>query len=162
MNAPDRQRPPRRKRYGQNFLADPNIIRRIIATLDPRSGDHLFEIGPGHGALTDHLVAAGTRLDLIEIDRDLVRLLRERYPQDAVTIHEGDVLQFDLARVAGNDKLRVVGNLPYNISTPLIFHLLGQSTRIRDMLLMVQREVAERLVAAPGDSAYGRSLGRYR
>ena len=148
--------PPRRKRYGQNFLSDPNIIRRIIDTLAPQPGDHLFEIGPGRGALTDHLVKTGNRLDVIEIDHDLVRLLEARYAGQAVQIHQGDVLQFDLTSLATGRTLRVIGNLPYNISTPLLFRLFEQSAVIADMHLMVQREVADRLVASPQTAAYGR------
>lgn len=156
MTERSRRYPPRRKRYGQNFLSDPNIIRRIVEAIAPRTTDHLFEIGPGRGALTDHLVESGARLDLIEIDRDLVHLLEERYAGRAVRIHVGDVLEFRLAEIADDQPMRVIGNLPYNISTPLLFRLLEQSAVIRDMHLMVQREVAERLLASPESPEYGR------
>jgi 16S rRNA (adenine1518-N6/adenine1519-N6)-dimethyltransferase len=152
--------PPRRKRFGQHFLHDPAIIARIVRALGPRPGDHLVEIGPGRGALTTQLLAcSGCTLDAIEIDRDLAARLRERFAGSAgAVLHEVDALQFDfraLAHARGG-RLRVVGNLPYNISTPLLFHLLAAAPAIVDLTIMLQREVVERLAARPGGRAYGR------
>ncbi len=151
---------PRRKRFGQHFLHDPAVILRIVRALSPRAGDHLVEIGPGRGALTGELLAAaGCTLDAIEIDRDLAALLRERF-SDAprCVLHEADALQFDftaLARERGG-RLRVAANLPYNISTPLLFRLLAHAPAILDLHVMLQREVVARLAAQPGDADYGR------
>ncbi len=146
-----------RKRFGQNFLRDPGVISRIVRAIAPRAGDHLVEIGPGQGALTEELVDSGGRLDVIELDRDLVPRLREQFAgADNFHIHQGDALNFDFASLKGEQPLRVVGNLPYNISTPLIFHLLEQQQHIRDMHFMLQKEVVERLAAEPGSKNYGR------
>ncbi len=147
-----------RKRFGQNFLHDPGIIRRIVAAIAPAAGDHLVEIGPGQGAITGPLLASGARLDLIELDRDLATALRTRWPdQPGLRILQADALRTDLCGLAGDDQpLRVVGNLPYNISTPLVFHLLEQLHCIRDIHVMLQREVVERMAAAPGSRDYGR------
>ena len=152
--------PPRRKRFGQHFLHDPGIIARIVRALEAHPGDRLVEIGPGRGALTAQLLALpGITLDAIEIDRDLAELLRTRFTgAPHLTLHGGDALEFDfsaLARERGGP-LRVLGNLPYNISTPLLFHLLQHADAIIDLTLMLQREVAARLAAAPGDRDYGR------
>jgi 16S rRNA (adenine1518-N6/adenine1519-N6)-dimethyltransferase len=152
--------PPRRKRFGQHFLHDPAVIARIVATLAPRDGDHLVEIGPGRGALTQQLLAcSGCTLDAIEIDRDLAAQLAGRFAAaPRCALHVGDALQFDfsaLARSRGG-RLRVAGNLPYNISTPLLFHLLGHAGALLDLHLMLQREVAARLAAPPGGRDYGR------
>jgi len=152
--------PPRRKRFGQHFLHDPRILDRIVQALAAHPGDHLVEIGPGRGALTALLLAIpGITLDAIEIDRDLAGLLGVHFGSSARhALHAGDALGFDfsaLARARGGP-LRIVGNLPYNISTPLLFHLLQHADAIIDLTLMLQREVAARLAAAPGDSAYGR------
>ncbi|HMM46045.1 MAG TPA: 16S rRNA (adenine(1518)-N(6)/adenine(1519)-N(6))-dimethyltransferase RsmA [Candidatus Macondimonas sp.] len=148
-----------RKRFGQNFLHDPGVIRRIVQSVAPRPGEAVVEIGPGRGAITRPLLAACGRLDAVEIDRDLIALLRDPGAGLAgLTVHEGDVLRFDfraLARERGQ-RLRVVGNLPYNISTPLIFHLLDQIDAIADMHFMLQREVVARMAAAPGGGDYGR------
>jgi len=148
-----------RKRFGQNFLHDQGVIRRIVQSVAPQPGERVVEIGPGRGAITRPLLAACERLDAVEIDRDLIALLREPGADlDGLTVHEGDVLRFDfraLARERGG-RLRVVGNLPYNISTPLIFHLLDQIDAIADMHFMLQREVVERMAAAPGGGDYGR------
>jgi 16S rRNA (adenine1518-N6/adenine1519-N6)-dimethyltransferase len=148
-----------RKRFGQHFLHDPAIIRRIVDAVAPRAAQHLVEIGPGRGALTQLLFAAAGALDVIEIDRDLAALLREKYLGEAgFALHEADALKFDftaLARARGAP-LRIVGNLPYNISTPLLFHLLTSATVIADMHVMLQREVVDRLVALPGGGDYGR------
>ncbi len=145
-----------RRRYAQNFLTDPNIITKIISAVDPQPGDHLVEIGPGRGALTDQLVRAGTELDVIEIDRDLVDLLSARYRDESLRIHQADALRFDFDTLQRDRPLRVVGNLPYNISTPLIFRLLENAHDIEDMHLMLQREVVNRLSAAPSTRDYGR------
>lgn len=146
-----------RKRFGQNFLHDAGIIGRIIDAIDPRPGQHLVEIGPGQGALTEGLLAAGCQLDAIELDRDLVPLLEARFGgEDNFRIHQADALRFDFSSLAGGEKLRIVGNLPYNISTPLIFHLLGYARHIHDMHFMLQREVVNRLAAAPGSKAWGK------
>ena len=147
-----------RRRFSQNFLHDRGVVRRIVDAIDPGPGDHVVEIGPGQGALTDLLAERAGRLDLVELDRDLAASLRPRYAHlPHVTLHEADALRFDLATVAdGPRTLRVVGNLPYNISTPLLFHLLEQRALIRDMVFMLQQEVVERLVAAPGSKTYGR------
>ena len=156
-----------RKRFGQNFLRDPGIISRIVRAIAPRDGDRLVEIGPGQGALTEPLLdAAGGRLEVIELDRDLIPGLRVQffnYPQ--FTIHEGDALKFDFAALkADGPPLRVVGNLPYNISTPLIVHLLEQREAIADMHFMLQKEVVERLAAEPGGPDWGRLsvMAQYR
>ncbi len=153
-------RAPRRKRFGQHFLHDPGVIERIVRALAPRAGDHLVEIGPGHGALTQHLLAvADTTLDAIEIDRDLAARLR---PACAAALHcqlhEADALEFDFAALARarGAQLRIVGNLPYNISTPLLFHLLAQTPALLDLHIMLQREVVARLAAPPGSKTYGR------
>jgi len=147
-----------RKRVGQHFLHDPNVIRRIVQVIQPQPGETLVEIGPGQGALTRPLLAAAGRLQVVELDRDLVAALRAEYGQDGpLTVHAGDALRFDFAALAGdNERLRVVGNLPYNISTPLIFHLLSQAAQIKDMVFMLQKEVVDRLAAAPDSKDYGR------
>jgi 16S rRNA (adenine1518-N6/adenine1519-N6)-dimethyltransferase len=148
-----------RKRFGQNFLHDPMVIERIVAAIAPRSGDALVEIGPGYGALTRPLYAAAGALDVIEIDRDLAARLREEYADArAFHLHEADALEFDFRALAGERgaRLRVVGNLPYNISTPLMFHLLAAVDAVHDMHFMLQKEVVDRIVAEPGSEAYGR------
>jgi 16S rRNA (adenine1518-N6/adenine1519-N6)-dimethyltransferase len=154
------RRPPRRKRFGQHFLHDPAVITRIVQALNPRAGDHLVEIGPGRGALTGRLLeCAGCTLDAIEIDRDLAAQLCERFTDPArCALHQADALEFDfsaLARARGG-RLRLVGNLPYNISTPLLFRLLAQAPAITDLTVMLQREVVARLAARPGGKDYGR------
>lgn len=151
----DRHRP--RKRFGQNFLHDPAVIKRIIRVIDPRANEHLVEIGPGLGALTRPLLHAVGRLDVVEIDRDIIPLLLESCAgYGELGVHNRDILKFDFTSLAPGQALRVIGNLPYNISTPLIFHLLKQLHVIRDMHFMLQREVAERLAAAPATEQYGR------
>lgn len=150
--------PPRpRRRFGQHFLHERATVARIVAAIGPRPGERIVEIGPGEGVLTAPLLAATGRLDAVELDRDLAAALRARgdWPGELV-VHEGDVLQFDFAALANGAPLRLVGNLPYNISTPLLFHLLAQRTAITDMHFMLQREVADRLAATPGTKAYGR------
>ena len=153
-------RSPRRKRFGQHFLHDPRILERIVRAVDPQPRDALVEIGPGRGALTAHLLAChGCTLDAIEIDRDLAAQLRERFaPAANWVLHEADALQFDfraLSRERGG-RLRIVGNLPYNISTPLLFHLLDAAPALLDLTVMLQREVVARLAARPGGPDYGR------
>ena len=143
-----------RKRFGQNFLIDDGIIASIISVIMPRRGDNLVEIGPGLGALTDPLLTRLDRLQVVEIDRDLIARLHGLYPPERLVIHEGDVLEFDFASLG--DDLRVVGNLPYNISTPLLFRFAAYARHIRDVHVMLQREVVERMVAAPGDSEFSR------
>lgn len=147
-----------RKRFGQHFLHDPRVIGRIADAINPQAGEHLVEIGPGLGALTDVLLHRGARLDAVELDRDLVARLQQSYPPPAaLTLHQSDALQMDFCRLRrGNDKLRVIGNLPYNISTPLIFHLLSQAHCIMDMCFMLQKEVVQRLSAQAGNKHYGR------
>lgn len=148
-----------RKRFGQHFLHDPSVIERIVSALAPGSADALVEIGPGRGALTRHLLHSPCRsLDAIEIDRDLAALLRAAFGSESrFTLHEADALRFDFATLADKrGPLRVIGNLPYNISTPLLFHLLRSLPAVIDLHLMLQREVVARMAAAPGDDAYGR------
>jgi 16S rRNA (adenine1518-N6/adenine1519-N6)-dimethyltransferase len=152
--------PPRRKRFGQHFLHDPRVLERIVQALGARPGDHLVEIGPGRGALTGRLLALrDCTLDAIEIDRDLAAQLRARFAAAPDGwLHEGDALEFDFAALAAarGGKLRIVGNLPYNISTPLLFHLLRDAASLADLTVMLQREVVARLAAAPGARDYGR------
>ncbi len=153
-----------RKRFGQNFLEDDNIIRRILKSIHPQASDNLVEIGPGKGAITSQLLASCPTLNVIELDRDLIPILLSQfiasYPE--FTIHQKDALQFDFAELLHDEKgcekapLRIVGNLPYNISTPLIFHLLSYQSQIQDMHFMLQKEVVQRMAAKPGDKAYGR------
>lgn len=148
-----------RKRFGQHFLHDPAVIDRIVGAVAPRAGDALLEIGPGRGALTERLLAApGCSLDAIEIDRDLCADLRQRFSAvQRFTLHEADALRCDIAGIAARrGRLRVLGNLPYNISTPLLFRLLETIEAIVDLHVMLQREVIERMSAAPGEAAYGR------
>lgn len=147
-----------RKRFGQNFLHDMNVIERIIATIGAAADDQLLEIGPGQAALTDLLADSGARLDCVELDRDLAKFLKQRFlGNERVTIHQQDVLKFDPRTLRPEPHgLRVVGNLPYNISTPVIFHLLKYHGLIRDMVFMLQLEVIQRMVAGPDDKNYGR------
>jgi len=143
-----------RKRFSQNFLVDGAIIAEIVAAISPRHDDTMVEIGPGLGAITSPLAAAVKRLHVVEIDRDIVARLRTAYEADHVVVHEGDALEFDFASL-GPD-LRVVGNLPYHISTPLLFHLGESAGAIRDIHVMLQKEVVDRMVAQPDSSDYGR------
>jgi 16S rRNA (adenine1518-N6/adenine1519-N6)-dimethyltransferase len=147
-----------RKRFGQNFLHDHRIIYNIIANIQAEPDQHWVEIGPGQGALTEPLLKEGVRLDVVELDRDLVALLGEKFRQhDRLRIHSADALKFDFASLAEDGrKLRVIGNLPYNISTPLMFHLLDNAACIQDMHFMLQKEVVDRICAAPGSKKYGR------
>jgi 16S rRNA (adenine1518-N6/adenine1519-N6)-dimethyltransferase len=147
-----------RKRFGQHFLHDPGVLARIVAAIDPKPGERVVEIGPGRGALTFPLLERCKRLEVIEIDRDLARLLRERAAgAGELIVHEADVLDVDFAALhGGGPPLRVCGNLPYNISTPLLFHLLESRAAIADMHFMLQKEVVDRIVAPPGGKTYGR------
>ncbi|MDH5301336.1 MAG: 16S rRNA (adenine(1518)-N(6)/adenine(1519)-N(6))-dimethyltransferase RsmA [Gammaproteobacteria bacterium] len=147
-----------RKRFGQNFLHDPNVINRIVACINPKKGDRMVEIGPGQGAMTTPLLAALGEIDVVELDRDLIPILHQLLDdKGTLRIHSADALKFDFASLRqSGEKLRVVGNLPYNISTPLIFHLLEQAEIIQDMHFMLQKEVVDRLAAAPDSKAYGR------
>jgi len=146
-----------RKRFGQHFLHDRSVIDRILRAIDPQAGDSLIEIGPGQGALTYPLLQRCDRLTAIELDRDLVPILEQKSQAfGQLEVINADILEFELSSIAGVDKLRLVGNLPYNISTPLMFHLLESAHLIDDMHFMVQKEVAQRIVANPGDSSYGR------
>lgn len=147
-----RHRP--RKRFGQNFLVDQGVISEIIRAINLQRQDNVVEIGPGLGALTRRLVERLDHLHVIEIDRDLVRQLRVDFPREQVTVHERDALKFDFSSLGS--ALRVVGNLPYNISTPLLFHLAQSAASTRDIHVMLQREVVERMVARPSTSNYGR------
>ena len=146
-----------RKRFGQNFLHDAGIIQRIVQAVSPQPGQRIVEIGPGQGAITLPLLDACGKLEVVELDRDLIQPLADRAAgHGELIIHQQDVLKFDFAALAGEDRLRVVGNLPYNISTPLLFHLIRQAPVIEDMHFMLQKEVVERLSAAPGNGDYGR------
>jgi len=163
-----------RKRFGQHFLHDRGIVQRILDAFDPQPGETLVEIGPGPGALTRPLLERCTPLHVVELDRDLVARLRTEFPPAQLVVHEADALKFDfcalaphtdvpVSREAGSrerpstgGRLRIIGNLPYNISTPLLFHLLEQRHCIADMLFMLQKEVVDRMAAAPGNKDYGR------
>ncbi|GMR21249.1 MAG: 16S rRNA (adenine(1518)-N(6)/adenine(1519)-N(6)) -dimethyltransferase RsmA [Gammaproteobacteria bacterium] len=146
-----------RKRFGQNFLHDQGVIERIIAAFAPRDCDQVVEIGPGLGALTLPLFEAIPRLHVVELDRDLVARLQANPAYGGqLVIHQADALKFDFCTLAQDNKLRIIGNLPYNISTPLLFHLLEQAYCIEDMYLMLQKEVVDRLLATPGTKNYGR------
>jgi 16S rRNA (adenine1518-N6/adenine1519-N6)-dimethyltransferase len=143
-----------RKRFGQNFLADAHYVDRIIDAIAPAPGDNLVEIGPGLGALTGALVDRAGRVGAIEIDRDLAARLRERFAPERLVLHDGDALTFDFEPLGAD--LRVVGNLPYNISSPLLFHLASYEAQLRDIHVMLQREVVARMTAQPATSDYGR------
>ncbi len=143
-----------RKRFGQNFLVDNGIINAIVSAIAPQRGDTVVEIGPGLGAITEPLLARLDHLHVVEIDRDLIARLKKQHSPARMTIHEGDALAFDFASI-GTD-LRLVGNLPYNISTPLLFHLAEYVGIVRDMHFMLQKEVVERMVAVPGESDFSR------
>ena len=142
-----------RKRFGQNFLVDNQIINKIISTISPKNNEIIVEIGPGKGALTLPILEHLDHLNVIEIDRDLVSLLNS-VQQDKLTIFEADALQFDFNQFP--QKIRVIGNLPYNISSPLLFHLLDFREQIIDMTFMLQKEVVDRIVATHGNKTYGR------
>lgn len=145
-----------RKRFGQNFLHDSNIIARIVSAIAPKADDVMVEIGPGQGALTTQLLDRLNALHAVELDRDLIPLLNTMFATKALTLHEADALQFDFSQLMQGKAIRIVGNLPYNISTPLIFHLLSYKEQVRDMHFMLQLEVVDRLAAAPGSKIYGK------
>ncbi|AGA91586.1 dimethyladenosine transferase [Thioflavicoccus mobilis 8321] len=147
-----------RKRFGQNFLHDPGTIRRLLAAVAPRRGERLVEIGPGRGALTRGLLEAAGEIDVVELDRDLIAPLAEDLGDlGTLRIHNADALAFDLCALTDDERrLRLVGNLPYNISTPLLFRFIEQADCVADMHLMLQREVVERITATPGGKTYGR------
>jgi 16S rRNA (adenine1518-N6/adenine1519-N6)-dimethyltransferase len=147
-----------RKRFGQHFLADPDIIDAIVRAIAPRQDDAMVEIGPGLGALTGPLLGCVERLHAVEIDRDVIAALKRRHDAARLIIHSADALAFDFGALAAEcgGRLRVVGNLPYNISTPLLFHLAGYAERIIDCHFMLQKEVVDRMVAEPGGREYGR------
>jgi 16S rRNA (adenine1518-N6/adenine1519-N6)-dimethyltransferase len=147
-----------RKRFGQNFLHDPGVIERIVRSIHPKPDDAIVEIGPGLGAITEEILAVNPALQVVELDRDLIPVLRTKffnYPE--FRIHEADALKFDFSQLVHDGKpLRIIGNLPYNISTPLIFHLLAHAGVVQDMHFMLQKEVVQRMAAVPGDNNYGR------
>ena len=143
-----------RKRFGQNFLVDPGIIAAIVSAVDPKRNETVVEIGPGLGAITEPLMTRVDHLHVVEIDRDLIARLKKQHAPERMTVHEGDALAFDFASI-GKD-LRLIGNLPYNISTPLLFHLAEYVDVVHDMHFMLQKEVVERMVAEPGTADFGR------
>jgi 16S rRNA (adenine1518-N6/adenine1519-N6)-dimethyltransferase len=146
-----------KKRFGQNFLHDKNIIQKIIAAINPLPTDHFVEIGPGRGALTSELLPLVNKLDAIELDRDLLPILGSLGEgKENFNLIHADALEYSLQQLATKERLRIVGNLPYNISTPIIFHFLEQIDLIQDMHFMLQKEVAERMAANPGSKVYGR------
>jgi 16S rRNA (adenine1518-N6/adenine1519-N6)-dimethyltransferase len=162
-----------RKRFGQHFLRDRGVVERILRAFHPQPSDVVVEIGPGEGVLTGELIGRVQRLHVVELDRDLAARLRAQFPAAALTVHQHDALRFDFCALADGARLRLIGNLPYNISTPLLFHLLEQlncgasasaraasagkpQAAIADMLFMLQKEVVDRLAAAPGGKDYGR------
>ena len=143
-----------RKRFGQNFLIDSQIVADIIHAINPHKNDRIVEIGPGLGALTRPLVQLLSHLYVVELDRDIIARLYLEYPKDKLTVFSTDVLKFDFSELDAN--LRVVGNLPYNISTPILFHLSKFTANILDMHFMLQKEVVDRMVAEPSSHDYGR------
>lgn len=146
-----------RKRFGQHFLRDARVVERIVQSIRPVKDEWLVEIGPGEGVLTEALLAQGAKVHAVEIDRDLARPLLLRFPdRTRFRLETADALRFDFSSLCKEGSMRVVGNLPYNISTPLMFHLFDQGGLVTEMVFMLQREVVDRLCAGPGDSAYGR------
>ncbi len=155
-----------RKRFGQHFLHDPAVIRDIIDAIAPEPDELMVEIGPGQGAITDPLLKRVNTLHAVELDRDLAAALRKRYAESGkLQLHEADALRFDFTSLGeAGQKIRIVGNLPYNVSSPLLFWLAEQADAIQDMHFMLQKEVVERICAAPGSKTYGRlsvTLGSY-
>jgi 16S rRNA (adenine1518-N6/adenine1519-N6)-dimethyltransferase len=143
-----------KKRFGQNFLTDQSVVGSLIDAINPRTEEIIVEIGPGLGALTKPLLKKINHLHVVEIDRDIVAWMQNEYAKNTITIHNVDALKFEFANLGEN--IRVVGNLPYNISTPILFHLLDNLSHIVDMHFMLQKEVVERMVASPSTPAYGR------
>lgn len=151
-----------RKRFGQHFLIDETVLERTVNAFHPKDNDLVLEIGPGTGALTEYLLDRISHLTAVELDRDLIAPLNAKYDSTRLTLFQADILNFEITSVfnasedATNKKIRIIGNLPYNISTPLLFHLLKSVEHIEDMIFMLQKEVAQRLSAAPGSKTYGR------
>ncbi|MYN26566.1 16S rRNA (adenine(1518)-N(6)/adenine(1519)-N(6))-dimethyltransferase RsmA [Duganella levis] len=150
-----------RKRFGQNFLHDKHVLGSITEAIDPHVDDTMVEIGPGLAAMTDQLLRTLKHMHVVELDRDLVTRLEKAYPRNKLTVHSGDALKFDFSAIpvqgaAEGKKLRIVGNLPYNISSPLLFHLATFAPLVQDQHFMLQKEVVERMVAPPGSKVYGR------
>jgi 16S rRNA (adenine1518-N6/adenine1519-N6)-dimethyltransferase len=147
-----------RKRFGQNFLTDQLVLEDIISAIAPKSDDTMVEIGPGLGAMTGLLLKSLKQLHVVELDRDLVSRLQKKFNSAQLVIHSGDALKFDFSAipVMSGKKMRVVGNLPYNISSPLLFHLTEIAALVEDQYFMLQKEVVERMVSAPGSKTYGR------
>ncbi|AZZ97555.1 16S rRNA (adenine(1518)-N(6)/adenine(1519)-N(6))-dimethyltransferase RsmA [Pseudoalteromonas sp. R3] len=147
-----------RKRFGQNFLNDSNIIDKIVTAIDPKPTDNLVEIGPGLGAITEPVVELSDQLTVVELDRDLAeRLIHHPFMGPKLTVHQGDAMKFDFSTLLkGDEKLKIFGNLPYNVSTPLLFHLFEFADQVEHMHFMLQKEVVNRMVAGPGSKAYGR------
>lgn len=143
-----------KKKFGQNFLIDQTIINSLIDAIDPQAQDLMVEIGPGLGAMTQPLLKKLNHLHVVEIDRDIISWMQGFYPANKITIHNSDVLKFDFNSIG--ERIRVVGNLPYNISSPILFKLLENTSQIIDMHFMLQKEVVERMVAVPSSSEYGR------
>lgn len=143
-----------KKRFGQNFLTDKAIINSLIEAISPQPDDLMVEIGPGLGALTQPLLTKLSHLHVVEIDRDIIQWMQNFYPTDKISIHNSDVLKFDFTQIG--QRIRIVGNLPYNISSPILFHLLANTKQIIDMHFMLQKEVVERMVALPSTPEYGR------
>ena len=143
-----------KKRFGQNFLTDQGVIDSLVDAISPKADDLMVEIGPGLGALTKPLLQKLDMLHVVEVDRDIIDWMQKEYAKKSITIHNSDALKFDFGSLGKN--LRVVGNLPYNISTPILFHLLDNVRHITDMHFMLQKEVVERMVAEPSTAAYGR------
>ena len=145
-----------RKRFGQNFLHDRHWIGRIVSAIDPKPGDAIVEIGPGQAALTREVVALAGREAAVEIDRDLAAFLRTQFSADELELIEADALKLDWRNVLPGKRLRIIGNLPYNISSPLLFALIAVADRVIDQHFMLQKEVVDRMTAAPGSKTYGR------
>ena len=143
-----------RKRFGQHFLHDPRVLARLVESINPARDDVIVEIGPGEGALTRHLLKLAGHFEVIELDRDLASSLAAEFPPPRLIVHCADALEYDFSRFPAG--VRIVGNLPYNISTPLLFHVARFAERVRDLHFMLQLEVVERMVAAPSTAAYGR------
>jgi len=146
-----------KKRWGQNFLIDPNILRKIVRTIDPKPGDTIIEIGAGKGALTQFLLDSKATIHAFEIDSDLIPVLKDKFPNKInLTLHQADVLTFDYSRLFKlNQKVRIVGNIPYNITSPLLFKIFENSAHIKDVIFLVQKEIAQRICAKPDNKDYG-------
>ena len=145
-----------RKRFGQNFLQDPVYQQRIANSISLKDGAKCIEIGPGKGAITAHLLRRFSEVEALEMDRDLVTLLEKKYADSGLTVYQGDVLKADFRQLAGGKRLSIIGNLPYNISSPLLFQLIENLDVIDEMVFMLQKEVVDRMTAGPGTKTYGR------